>query len=42
VTPPHASVRALSADDLRRNLMEEMEEEIGGDVSGGRGDRDRA
>lgn len=29
VTPPHASVRALSEEDLRRNLMEEMEEEIG-------------
>jgi hypothetical protein len=29
VTPPHASVRTLSEDDLRRNLMEEMEEEIG-------------
>ncbi len=29
VTPPHASVRRLSMEDLRRNLMEEMEEEIG-------------
>lgn len=29
VTPPHASVRGLTQRDLRRNLAEEMEEEIG-------------
>lgn len=29
VTPPHVSVRALSEHDLKRNLAEEMEEEIG-------------
>jgi hypothetical protein len=29
VTPPHASVRSLSEADLKRNLAEEMEVEIG-------------
>lgn len=29
VTPPHASVRTLGENDLKRNLREEMEEEIG-------------
>ncbi len=29
VAPPHASVRKLSEDDLKRSLTEEMEEEIG-------------